>query len=443
MVRYKARDGARLTPQRRIDSEDWMEGFRWHPKAQLFGPGEDAIPAFVPAGPASAACGDRRPDRPADLALMSAFGGPFRIGDEQAPAPSTGFETLTSGSTAAPRRIARSFRSWTTSFSVNAGLFRIGPGVRVAVLGRLVQSLALYGATEGISLGAEVHLLDGMRPDRQRAALAKRRIQVLWAGPAQMHQMLDAGGPVLHDLRWLLIGGAKLGTDLRAALADLCPKAAIREFYGAAEASFVTLADAETPDQSVGRAYPAVQIELRDANGAAADQGQVWVNSPYLFRAYAGADPGPAVWETRAGARWLGLGDIARWDGPHLTLLGRTDRMVTVAGHNVFPEAVEAFMAGLPMVRQGAVLVRPDALRGHVLEAVVRGDATAEADLLAALRAKFGPLTAPRRVIWRADWPLLPSGKPDLVALRAEGRGAVGNEYGGSEGGGNEAGGKG
>ena len=46
------------------------------------------------------------------------------------------------------------------SFRVNAG-FGIGPGARVAVLGRLVHSLSLYGAIEGLHLGAEVHLLEG------------------------------------------------------------------------------------------------------------------------------------------------------------------------------------------------------------------------------------------------------------------------------------------
>ena len=34
--------------------------------------------------------------------------------------------------------------------------------------------LALYGALEGLCIGAEVHLLDDLRPDRQRAALAAR-----------------------------------------------------------------------------------------------------------------------------------------------------------------------------------------------------------------------------------------------------------------------------
>ena len=35
-----------------------------------------------------------------------------------------------------------------------------------------------------------------------------------------------------------------------------------REFYGAAETSFITLADETTPDTSVGRPYPGVDLHL-------------------------------------------------------------------------------------------------------------------------------------------------------------------------------------
>ena len=155
-------------------------------------------------------------------------------------------------------------------------LFGIGPGVSVAVLGGLVQSLALYGALEGMHLGARVHLLGGLRPDRQAQALAARGVQVLYATPAQLRGLAGA----LPDLRLVLVGGSKLDAGLRAGLAALAPGAELREFYGAAETSFITLADADTPEGSVGRAYPGVELDIR--------QGEVWVKSPYLFNGYAG-----------------------------------------------------------------------------------------------------------------------------------------------------------
>ena len=94
--------------------------------------------------------------------------------------------------------------------------------------------------------------------------------------------------------------------------------------------------------------------------------------------------------------------------------------MVTVADQNVFPEEIEQFMAGLPGVDRVAVVPRDDALRGVHLVAVVQGDAAQEAALLRALRERLGPLQAPKAVIWRLDWPVLPSGKTDLLRITDE-----------------------
>lgn len=362
------------------------------------------------------------PDRPGAAALLAALGrgAGFRIGAEGEAPDAEGFETLTSGSTGAPRRIHRSVESWTASFAVNAGLFGIGPGLRLAVPGRLSQSLALYGALEGLCLGAEVHLLDGLRPDRQVAALAARRVQVLYATPAQLRLMAEAGGR-LDDLRLVLVGGSKLDAALRAALAAMVPGAALREFYGAAEASFITLAGPQTPDDSVGAPYPGVEVAVRDDHGRAVAEravGTLWVRSPYLFTGYAGADPGGARWQDG----WLSVGEMGAMRDGHLYLAGRAGRMVTVADQNVFPEEIETVLLGLPGMTRAAVLARPDALRGHVLIAVCMGDPACEADILRAARGLLGPLKAPRALVWRQDWPETASGKTDLRRLEEDTR---------------------
>jgi long-chain acyl-CoA synthetase len=388
-------------------------GFRWHPGARLIGP--DGALFTGPEG-----AGQVLPDRPGVDALRAALtvpGQAFRIGGgDAAPAGADVpmFETLTSGSSGTPRRIWRSQASWRASFAVNARLFGIGPGVRVAVPGRLSQSLALYGALEGLHLGAEVHLLDGLRPDRQRTASAMRRVEVLYASPAQLRLLAETRGAALDALRLVLVGGSKLDAGLRAAVAAMAPDAVVREFYGAAEASFITLAEPDTPEDAVGPPYPGVRIAVREGDREVAEgtRGVVWVQSPYLFDGYAG-DAGPAVW--RDG--WLSVGEIGWMRQGALILAGRISRMVTIADHNVFPEEIEAFLASQPGVRQAAVIARPDARRGHVLEAVLQGDPACEAAVRGAVRARFGALAAPRLVVWRADWPLLPSGKTDLAAL--------------------------
>ena len=373
--------------------------FRWHPQARLFAAGQELHPR-----PATS---DVVADSGEGLAQVIGLQA-FRLGAPEDPAPDAGplpiFETLTSGSTGGARRIRRKQASWIASFEVNAR-FGIGPGARVAVLGRLVHSLALYGAVEALHLGAEVHLLHGQRPDRQRKALELKRISHLYATPAQLRLLVEGQG-ICPDLRLILVGGSKLQPALRSALRRMAPQAEVREFYGAAETSFVTMADAATPEGSVGRAYPGVEILL--------DAGEVWVKSPYLFEGYAGA-PGSARW--RDG--WLSVGEMGHMEDGFLFLHGRAGRMVTIADQNVFPEEIEAMIEAMPGIRRAAVLPVPDPARGHVLVAVLLGDRGAEAAVMAALRAGLGPLKTPRSLLWIEDWPALPSGKTDLRALEA------------------------
>jgi long-chain acyl-CoA synthetase len=374
-------------------------GFRWHPEARLFNALAHEVGPQSSLGPVVA-------DGPEGLAQVIGLPA-FRVGALDQPAPAMAdqpvFETLTSGSTGAPRRILRTQASWLASFAVNAR-FGIGPGARVAVLGRLVQSLALYGAVEGVHLGAAVHLLDLLRPDRQRQALSDRRISHLYATPAQLRLL---GPGVCPDLRLVLVGGSKLDPALRAAVQRLAPDAQVKEFYGAAETSFITLADEATPEGSVGRAYPGVEILVQD--------GEIWVKSPYLFIGYA-SDPGSARW--REG--WLSVGEVGQIKDGYLHLRGRAGRMVTVADQNVFPEEIEGFLAAMPGVRQAAVLPVADAQRGAVLVAFLCGDRTEDGVILAAMRGKLGPLLSPKRLIWLEDWPALPSGKTDLAALERQ-----------------------
>lgn len=379
--------------------------FRWHAEARLFDAsgrelchGRDRPSPPSPVIPATAE------------GLAQAIGLPcFRLGALDLPAPDPAgmpvFETLTSGSTGAPRRIRRSQASWIASFAVSAR-FGIGPGARVAVLGQLVHSLALYAGVEALHLGADLHIYDNLHPAAQARALAHDRITHAYATPAQLRLILS-GGARFPDLRLVLIGGAKLDAGLRQALATAAPNAHPNEFYGTSETSFITLANPDTQPGAVGQAYPGVAIRL--------DQGgEVWVKSPYLFLDYQG-DPGQAQWQDG----WLSTGEIGQMTDGFLYLSGRKDRRVTIADQNVYPEAIESVLADQPGVTRAAVLPVPDGLRGHVLIALAQGDRTEGARIMAALRAAFGPLKSPKALIWVKDWPLLPSGKTDLVALKA------------------------
>lgn len=325
------------------------------------------------------------------------------------PEPAPLLYCQSSGSGGRVKTIRRAQRSWIASFDVSRAVFGLSGRERYGVLGDLGHSLALYATLEALDLGAGLAVLAGDGPRSQLRRLATARVTVLYATPTQLRRLLLAGEEgALPAIAHVFCGGGKLDATCRADMAALCPNATIREFYGASETSFITIADAATPEGSVGRAYPGVRIRL-DA------EGRVFVASPYLFDGYAEANlPSPPREDGH-----IGTGDIGVLDAEgNLFLRGRENRMVTVADRTLFLEDIEALMtaAGAGFC---AAVAAPDALRGHMVIAIVEGedDAALAARLGRACRAALGEHAAPRRVVFLPRLPALTSGKPDLAAL--------------------------
>ena len=325
-----------------------------------------------------------------------------------------------SGTSDLAKTIRRTPSSWIASFEINRDRYRLGAGDGYGVLGALSHSLSLYGVLEALHVGADLCILSGLSPKKQLSALRERQISVLYATPSQLRLLLEGAKadmrPLPH-LRVLFSGGGKLDTLCRAGMQDLCANAQIFEFYGASETSFIAISDAQTPQGSVGQAYPGVELQIRDANGLATDEiGEIWVKSPYLFEGYETGDSADTRWQEG----YLTVGEMGLVDGDgNLFLKGRKSRMITVADQNVFLEDVEAVLQSDVDVRLSAALARPDRQRGHVVVAIVEAEEHAHltARLLAACRTSLGALAAPKQILFVDTMPLLPAGKPDLLAL--------------------------
>jgi long-chain acyl-CoA synthetase len=395
-----------------------VDRIAWHERTRITGPdGQPVSPVLAPGDP-FVAIPDADPAQAIARALSAGsagvefclYSGPNPPSE---PCPHPGhLQCQTSGSTGRPKRIRRSQASWLASFAENAGAFGFGAGDRYAVLGAASHSLILYAACEAATLGADLDILSGIRPDRQRGRLAARPPSVLYATPAQLRQIATLPGPAIAgDLR-ILVGGGAVDPRTAETVATLFPDARISQFYGASETSFIALAGPETPAGSVGTAYPGVEIALRDEVGHAVlvgQAGEIWVRSPYLFAGYAEGQSADTRW--RDG--WLTVGELGRMDqNGNLFLSGRRSRMFTVADQNLFPEEIEDHLLTLPGIARAAVV------RGHVPVAFVSGAVDVDA-VLGRCRAELGPLRAPRAIRVLADWPVLGSGKTDLKALEA------------------------
>jgi len=388
--------------------------FHWHPMSRAFAGSEEVTPQDGPP---------RRhiPGEP----LTDAFEGLHRAFFSNTPfclaaaAPAnlsllrgSTFATLTGGTSGPPKIIRRSQASWIHSFQANASYFAYKPSDSVAVLGALSHSLALYGVLEGLHLGMNVHALSPLAPRAQIAQMIEHECRILYATPTQLGFL--PADTCLPALRLILCGGGTLSAPMRRHIAALAPNAALHIFYGAAETSFITLGDAQTPDGSVGTAYPEVEIEIRNPDSAGS--GLIWVRSPYLSDGYLDGDSP----HTQRHGDWLTVGEVGTLDeSGYLYLRGRAGRMVNIADTAIFPEEVEAVLGAVPSMPACVILARLDALRGHHLVAVLAGpDLPGIRDTLLDA-CKANGLIRPREIVFLDPFPLLASGKPDLSRIAA------------------------
>jgi long-chain acyl-CoA synthetase len=388
--------------------------FHWHPQSRAFAGVQEVIPkdgpsvSGIPVSPVDASLDNLR------RTLGTAT--PFCVSetpplDLDRLSPDT-FATLTGGTSGRPKVIVRSQASWVRSFESNAAQLGYTPADSIAVLGALSHSLALYGVLEALHLGLDIHALCPLGLRATSARMAAQRCTILYATPTQL-RLLPAG-TLLPDLRLIFCGGGALTDAVRRHIRAVAPNASLHCFYGAAETSFVTMSDAGTPDASVGRAYPRVEIDVR--NPDATGTGLIWVRSPYLFEHYLEGGSPHTMWE----GDWLSVGEYGRLDAQgYLYLRGRAGRMVNITDIAVFPEELEAQLGGLAGVDHCAVLARFDQRRGTRLIAVVSGPDSPHLRDLILSHCDSNTLIRPREVVFLDPFPLLPSGKPDLPCIAA------------------------
>lgn len=353
-------------------------------------------------------------------------------------------QCMSSGSDGKPKRIRRTHQSWITSFLVTKEEAGISSADSYAIVGRASHSLALYAILEAAWIGANVHALADLRPDKQFDVMAQLKSSVLYATPTQLRLLCHCAKQSAQSnayVQRIFCGGGKLDTHTASLLVKHFPKATVKEFYGASETSFITISDATTPIESVGGVYPHVQLKVMpfDSETDVADSvdqgqiGEIWVKSPYLFEHYSDGSGHEARWHNG----FLCIGETGYVDQRNnLYLTGRRSRMVNVADNMVSPEQVENLLNNHRAVKQCAVIAADDATRGSVLIAIVElyknvesnenepvcqvANPGLKSELLKTCRRQLGTLKAPRDIIFSDDLPVLASGKPDIRTIEKQ-----------------------
>jgi fatty-acyl-CoA synthase len=202
----------------------------------------------------------------------------------------------------------------------------------------------------------------------------------------------------LASLRLIDSGTSATPPELLRAIAEACPQAARRVFYGSTEAGAVTMLRHEDMDSRPGSCgVPQHSCEVR----IDPQTGEMQVDSAVMFDGYFD-DPG-ATSEAFTEDGWFRTGDVAATaDDGFLSIVGRVKDVIRTGGETVAPSEVELALADHPALADVGVVGIPDPQWGELVCAAIVVRPGADAPDLEALRAhvdtRLARFKQPRRV---------------------------------------------
>jgi long-chain acyl-CoA synthetase len=329
----------------------------------------------------------------------------------------------TSGTTGKPKGVMLSHRNVLFAARTSTLLRGTGPGDRVyAVLpmSHIVGFSVLLVAT--LMGGATAALVPKYDAAALAKAIAEEHVTDLFGVPATYQRLLEykatAGIARLSRgrLRHLLVAGAPLDLTLKARVEEEFGLPLLNN-YGITECSpGLTGVRAQAPraDASVGRFLPGIEHRLLDRDGspvAVGEVGELQVRGPNVMLGYYRAPELTAKAIDAAG--WFNTGDLARLEGDHLFIAGRSKELIIRSGFNVYPAEVEAVLNAHAEVAQSAVIGRVVPGNEEVVAFVqpLPGATVSVADLMDHAARQLAAYKRPSEIILLAALPAASTGK--------------------------------
>ena len=274
----------------------------------------------------------------------------------------------TSGTTGQPKGVMLSHRGVLFAARASVVLRGTAPSDHVyAVLpmSHIVGFSILLVAT--LMAGATAHVVAKYDPAALAKAIAEEGITDPFGVPATYQRLLEfkavSGLAQLERgrLRRMLVAGAPLDLELKTRVEEEFGQPLLNN-YGITECSpslTGVRVDSTRSDKSVGRFLPGIEHRLVDFKGAPVTHGEVGelhVCGPNLMLGYYRAPELTAKAIDSEG--WFNTGDLARLDGDHLFIVGRSKELIIRSGFNVYPAEVEAVLNAHELVVQSAVIGR-------------------------------------------------------------------------------------
>ena len=328
----------------------------------------------------------------------------------------------TSGTTGTPKGVMLSHRNLLFSAGTTARIRRMTADDNQYCVLPISHIVGISLLIMTLMTGARVRLSSKYDPAALVKAVAEEGVTIVNGVPATYQRMLEytrvTGLPRLARgaLRLIGVAGAPLDPELKSRVeAEL--GLSLLNGYGITECSPGIAAvrfDAPRSDSAVGTLLPGIEARIAGLDGAAVADGQVGelhVRGPNVMRGYYRA-PDLTAKAIDAGG-WFNTGDLARFEGDCLFIVGRTKEMIIRSGFNVYPAEIEAVLSSHDAVVQCAVVGRAAEGNEEVVAFVqlLQGSTTSPQDLMAYVSPQLTSYKRPSEIIVLEALPATSTGK--------------------------------
>jgi cyclohexanecarboxylate-CoA ligase len=343
----------------------------------------------------------------------------------------------TSGTTSDPKGVVHTHQSLRVEADTIAAAHDMRTGEPLLLPMPITHVAGLtYGVLLPVTSGITAVLMDVWEPGRALDLIEREHIAVMISTPVFMRTMIDDSAFERTDtstVRLFSLGGAGVAPAMvrEGAHAFNCW---CKRTYGSTEYPTLTTGrlgdDPERDATTDGRLIDAAELRIVDPEAlvdvAPGTPGELLARGPEMFVGYLDA---ALDLDSFVPGGWFRTGDLARFDGTHLTIVDRLKDVIIRGGENISAQEVEALLVTHPGVTEAACVAAPDPTMGEEVCAFViaaRDDPptleTLRAHLIAQGMARY---KLPSRLEIRVELPRTASGKVQKAPLREELRAEV------------------
>ena len=328
----------------------------------------------------------------------------------------------TSGTTGKPKGVMLTHRNLLVSAKTTASFRSMSSTDKVYVVLPISHIVGISLLVMTLMVGGTVRLVSKYDPAALARAMSEEGITILNGVPATYQRLLEfkaVSGLKQLDrgaLRVIAVAGAPLDLDLKMRV-EREIGLPLSNGYGITECSpgiSGVRYDAPRGDQAVGTVLPGVEARIRTLDGIPVGRGEIGelhVRGPNVMRGYY---RDPVLTSTVIDSEgWFNTGDLARFEGDVLYIVGRSKEMIIRSGFNVYPAEIEAVLNSHEAVVQSAVVGRPVAGNEEIVAFVqlIAGSRVDPAGLMAYIAPQLTSYKRPSQIIVLDALPATSTGK--------------------------------